>query len=330
MSKYWIGKSGFSKVAVFFAGDIGFLIDESESSGFVNPKGWIDCWAQSNFTNITADYLRNTKIRIESPEHSRTVQLLARECGYNYSVGGPTAVRAFDKSKWLYFDDEGFMSTSQPFKNVEYKEIHLPTLPELQLSEVKEPSQKIITDNDRLSSTVKDAIKETVGDVLREMVGRESLAAISTLEDLGYTYHGAELWRPPLGECPEHICGEWPQVGDEVFVTHKFNGNEESANDLCGRKALVVNRFTHDNEDLIVVKNDCSAFVCLILRLCIDKGVIIKPQTPQEKLAEVLAGEISERTNKPIGDGAGEIGNSLAKAILDGEIPGLMYEGGDV
>src|SRR5262245_11717549 len=28
-------------------------------------------------------------------------------------------------------------------------------------------------------------------------------AAIRTLENLGYTYHGGELWKPPLGEAPD-------------------------------------------------------------------------------------------------------------------------------
>ena len=28
-------------------------------------------------------------------------------------------------------------------------------------------------------------------------------SAIKTLEQLGYTYHGGELWKPPLGKAPE-------------------------------------------------------------------------------------------------------------------------------
>jgi hypothetical protein len=28
----------------------------------------------------------------------------------------------------------------------------------------------------------------------------KELAAIKTLEHLGYTYHGGELWKPPLGK----------------------------------------------------------------------------------------------------------------------------------
>lgn len=33
-------------------------------------------------------------------------------------------------------------------------------------------------------------------------------AAIKTLESLGYTYNGGELWKPPLGKKPDHITSE--------------------------------------------------------------------------------------------------------------------------
>lgn len=91
---------------------------------------------ESYFENATANYLRNTKIRIESPEHSEFVQLLAEIADYRRNIGGATAVREFDKAEWIYFDDEFFMSTSQPFQHVEYKEIFLPLPPEREKSTV--------------------------------------------------------------------------------------------------------------------------------------------------------------------------------------------------
>lgn len=87
-------------------------------------------------TNITAEHLRNTKIRLESPEHSEFVQLLAEIAGYRRNVGGATAVREFDKAEWIYFCDEFFMSTHQPFTHIEYKEIFLPLPPECEKSTV--------------------------------------------------------------------------------------------------------------------------------------------------------------------------------------------------
>jgi hypothetical protein len=35
-----------------------------------------------------------------------------------------------------------------------------------------------------------------------EALKLEATAAINTLKFLGYTYHGGERWKPPLGECP--------------------------------------------------------------------------------------------------------------------------------
>jgi hypothetical protein len=46
-----------------------------------------------------------------------------------------------------------------------------------------------------------------------------SEAAVRTLESLGYTYHGGELWKPPLGNCPTFLEGSasLPKVGYESY-----------------------------------------------------------------------------------------------------------------
>ena len=55
----------------------------------------------------------------------------------------------------------------------------------------------------------------------------ESDAAIKTLKQLGYIYHGAEYWKPPIGKAAESIpvysqamcdAGDLPSVGMECFV----------------------------------------------------------------------------------------------------------------
>ena len=40
----------------------------------------------------------------------------------------------------------------------------------------------------------------------KPMMTDEQEAAIRTLTCLGYTYHGAEQWKPPLGEKPEPVA----------------------------------------------------------------------------------------------------------------------------
>jgi hypothetical protein len=46
-----------------------------------------------------------------------------------------------------------------------------------------------------------------------------SESAVRTLESLGYTYHGGELWKPPLGNCPTFLEGSasLPKVGYESY-----------------------------------------------------------------------------------------------------------------
>lgn len=366
MNKYWIGKSECVKVIVFFAGDIGFLIDESESTEHINPKNWTDCWAQSNFTNITTSYLRNTKIRAKSKRHCLMIQRLVINNGGQWP--GIGAVLIDDEFKYIRIDSDMDILTTEKEAAFDFwsaKEIHLPmppgpeVSPESQLPEVvtnygvptncpvvkaslqeesptenpslipgddvvkertredlakrftsiyvgsgdsapevKEPTQKVITDNDRLRSVVKDAIKETAGDVLREMVDRESHAAISTLENLGYTYHGGELWKPPLGECPEHICEEWPQVGDEVAVSLGV-GVVKGLGVINGQKCVFVQ-----------LENTCETTTAFS-----------RPPTSQEKLADTLTKITGYHDRQAV--------MRAAKAILEGAVHELEYKGGD-
>jgi len=54
----------------------------------------------------TAEFFENTKIRIESPEHSKYVQELAGSCGYETTV--PCEFGRFELStaKYLFFYDD--------------------------------------------------------------------------------------------------------------------------------------------------------------------------------------------------------------------------------
>lgn len=44
------------------------------------------------------------------------------------------------------------------------------------------------------------------------------LAAVRTLEALGYSYHGADQWKPPLGKAPAYITGETPELPEEARI----------------------------------------------------------------------------------------------------------------
>ncbi|MDV1795065.1 hypothetical protein RZR10_15170 [Enterobacter asburiae] len=44
----------------------------------------------------------------------------------------------------------------------------------------------------------------------------EHLAAVATLESKGYTWHGGQLWKPPLGKAPAYITDEQPAVPETL------------------------------------------------------------------------------------------------------------------
>ena len=53
------------------------------------------------------------------------------------------------------------------------------------------------------------------------VVSDEQEAAIRTLTFLGYTYHGAEQWKPPLGKTPEPVAYlAWRDVPVEQVQRH--------------------------------------------------------------------------------------------------------------
>lgn len=55
----------------------------------------------------------------------------------------------------------------------------------------------------------------------------EVKAAKATLINLGYTYHGGEMWKPPLGQPPAYITWEGeghPPVG--ALVKYRFSDAE--------------------------------------------------------------------------------------------------------
>lgn len=378
MSKYWIGKSEYSSVVVLFAGNGGILIDESESTEFINPKGWTDCWAQSNFTNITADYLRNTKIRVESPGHSRMVQELV------FGAGGEWIDGAFEASetdrKFLCITGKGgnlmmtfLLNSESLFAENPHKEIHLPMPPESQLPETN------------LETPIPDISKPKY--MNKCITPQMSDAAISTLENLGYTYHGGELWRPKLTGDLDKVFGEVPGQSHNIklnsviaqqAITEAAYRNRElydyiPSDDaefksfkphewvtqavnlaLSLRDANIVKPiYTREMQErgelppvgckveipsgygiVAINKPDVNGIVIVESTSGESKGEYkrvalsaIKPTpTPQEKLAE----QIFQHSGIRARDGGKESASDIAKAILDGEIPGFKYEGGEV
>lgn len=54
----------------------------------------------------------------------------------------------------------------------------------------------------------------------------EHLAAVATLESKGYTWHGGQLWKPPIGKAPAYITVEQPAVVDADDNFYSWFGRE--------------------------------------------------------------------------------------------------------
>lgn len=74
-------------------------------------------------------------------------------------------------------------------------------------------------------------------------------AAVKTLEKLGYTYHGGELWEPPIGEVPSYIKQPQVEVVYEEFTSTRISdiakfyedGNSLYAVDSFSGEKIIIN-----------------------------------------------------------------------------------------
>ena len=82
-------------------------------------------WSEVDFTNITKAYLKNKRVKIESPEHSEFVQKLAFRAGYSWGFGGQ--VVTLTDRPFLIFNDDGYIRHSSKSNK---KAIQLPMPPE--------------------------------------------------------------------------------------------------------------------------------------------------------------------------------------------------------
>jgi hypothetical protein len=117
---------------------------------------------------------------------------------------------------------------------------------------------------------------------------------------------------------------EWvPEVGDEVYVTKKVldnNSMQEAAELISETYCKLISKFTHNEVEFCVLKNDNSAYTSLILDLCLsDKTIVkLKPKSKQDLLIEELQTKLCN--NNAVDN------YILACDIINGEIEGLSYE----
>ena len=246
-------------------------------------------WGDERFCrDVTADYLRNTKIKTESPEHSEFVQRLVFGAGGEW-FGGSKRVDLMG-FKYLFVDADLNIERSKSsyiFERSDNKEILLPLPPKA-------------CDQARYDNITKSInIAKAIDEVLSEVLNAHSNVDRGLIEN-------KKMKERPAYTKQMHERGELPPVGSEVIV-----GSDSKPSIVVANKP--------DDNGMIVTKFDGEYLIT-----CID---VVKPiPSPVDELAEILADEVGEWTSKIIGEGAKEVGAGLAKAIINGEIKGLSYK----
>lgn len=142
-------------------------------------------------------------------------------------------------------------------------------------------------------------------------------AAFKTLQDLGYTYHGGEMWKPPLGQPPAYITWD----GEGIPPT----GVECEALESC---------FSSDCDEwrFIQVLFSNSEYVFAVMPsmgnrpkiFSVEGWIFRKYESPEERAARKKAKACDAiaallMVDSPFSDDAARIYD----AIASGEIPGI-------
>ena len=269
----YIGKGTESgSIVLFYEQGQGVTLD---SKSWPSGKLQHSNFNEDLFTNITREYLANTYGEVKSKEHSEFIVKLAEENKIELGIDGYS-----EKRNYFYFtEDEDllYLVFSSFSPSSKHTSITIPLPP-------KEPEE--------------DSMKQPE---------RKLLASILTLEQLGYTYHGGELWKPPIAEAvKEHEPKEWPQVGEEVSFP-------------SGKGILVVDK--PDINGIIIVKSTDEYSIDEYKKVSLN--ALKKPLTPEEELREKLKDELSSYISR---HDPYDTLIDLTYAILNGEIEGLSYK----
>ena len=245
-----------------------YLVVREELIYNLISKSWLlEAGGFAELENITREYLANTYGEVESKEHAELIIKLAKSAGFEVSI--------YSESK-SYF---AFVDGALLFIDVPIYDKH---------------NRKLIT--------IPLPPKEHEEDSTKQLE-RKLSAAMSTLEQLGYTYHGGELWKPPIAEAiKEPEPKEWPQVGDEVLTTSK-----QPAVILAINSSEAWVRYSKRNPE----ENALHSYNTVAI------ATLSKPLTPEEELESQIKSMIEFTNYNP---------TAIAQYIINGEIKGLSYK----
>ena len=246
-------------------------------------------------TNITREYLADTKVEIESEGHKEFILKLLSVNDLYFS----------------YLSGTSFIYISGVENTIIYnpKEIHIPLPPKESdvidsLPEV-EPT-KIFT-KEEIQTKEPEVVEGGICQAIK------SSTAIHELESQGYKFKNLDWVSPNASKEPK--TKDWPQIGDEVAITGsdcKFNvisiNNGRAWIERSYFDGSVVNTETHEPLEIF------ESHIVFIDELK-------KPLTPEEELKEKITEITDKYRNQEF-----SIQEIIAKAIINGEIKDLSYK----
>lgn len=137
-------------------------------------------------------------------------------------------------------------------------------------------------------------------------------AAQATLQHLGYTYHGGEQWKPPLGKPPAYLTwdGEGrPPVGAET---------EYYIESRRGRKWLYA-KILYISAEWVIFSDDKGVEHCER----VDEFVFRRYVSPEECKQKAVDAMLYIANRMPDSGQTKEFLEVLYGALIAGEIPGL-------
>lgn len=145
----------------------------------------------------------------------------------------------------------------------------------------------------------------------------KKIAAFETLQSLGYTWQGGQLWKPPLGQPPAYIVwdGEGlPPVGAET--KYRVIGSRHNPKWLYARILYI-------SDDWVVFADDKGVEHCEPLR-----GFVFRRYVSPEERKQNAVNAMRKVVESASLEGNTTPGclDALYAALIAGEIPGLPGE----
>lgn len=242
------------------------------------------------YKDITREYLANSKIRVESEEHGRSILELAERYGYKFQSN------VIGKKYFYFYDDEQtFGQHKETFDTHQNKEIFLPMPPAEVKEEKPEEPDTFVLGN--LNCKIVSKARQD------EMVLNSTSYPVNEI----------------VKEKPEPNMDEWPRIGDELYF---YDDTIRDDGDIGYCIAKFESRL---GEVLIAI--EAKSYHLFIVRSLgeIEKTPEQKRQEAIDKIANELKGKFKPFAKAKTHIAFDNVIDLIASEIYDGNVKNVKY-----